>query len=116
MARQSPPSSAAARAPGVRGAELNGTALDLEGMPFDQGPGSLPASVGNHPLKGRARDSHPSGGLGLSQPFQIGQAKGLEFLLKQDDSRQAVQRQTRGFVDGSPGLVSDNAPLPGAGH
>jgi hypothetical protein len=99
-----------------RRTDLEGAALDLQRLTLGQGQRHLAAGPGEDTLEGGARNLHAGGGGRLGQALQIGQAQRFEFLLKEHDTAQVVQRHPGGLVDGGPGRTFKKAPLSGTGH
>jgi hypothetical protein len=96
--------------------DLEGAALDLEGMTLGQSLSYPAAALGQDALEGGAGDIHAPGCLLLGQTFEIGQAQGLELLLQEADAAQSLQRYAGRLVDRSLGRAVEETPLPGPGH
>jgi len=63
--------------------DFNGTAVDGQGFAVDEGIGDLLVGFGNDATERLARDVHALSCLLLVEPFQIGQADGLQFIDRQ---------------------------------
>jgi hypothetical protein len=93
----------AARAARSRCPNLEGPALDLQGMAPGKGQGNLAAGPRDDALKGRAGHTHPISRLMLSEAFKVGQAQGFQLFLEEGDAAKPVERHAGRLVDSRSG-------------
>ncbi len=79
---------------------LERASLDAEGIPSGQGQRCLAAGPSQCALERGAGHAHPSGSFRLSQALHIGQAKSLQFFVKQPDSLQLIEGYACRLEDG----------------
>jgi hypothetical protein len=98
------------------GCHAKGASLYLKGCPLNQGRGHFLACLPQYALKCGAGDTHLFGALCLMFSFYIGQTQGLQFLVKQPDPIQRLQRHTHRLENSRLWFLQKVSMLAGTGH
>lgn len=92
------------------------SADDSQRITAHQGAGGLHPRTPDDPVKRLPRNAHADGGIGVEQILDIGEPDGLEFVGRQDDLLEFIERDAGGLEVIAGRMMGDPAGTEWTGH
>jgi hypothetical protein len=96
---------------GLVGSRYHRSLADHQHALLDQRPCNGQPGAGEDTCEGRPGNAHPFRGSFLIEPFEVGQAKGFEFVQSQRFDLESTNRAANGLEGPFPGPASDPPEL-----